>query len=152
MNKRAIFWGAVLVVAGGIFAVSLTMKANAAREEKENTCVQNLKNFKVWMDIYAQHHPQHQLPAATGSAFFPAFKEYIGKEYTDEFLTCPFGGKYRGPARDINAKDYQPTDAVCCDAPSSHSKGINVLYRDGRVVFVPKDTVDYKKALEQTKE
>jgi hypothetical protein len=148
-----IFWSAVVVVAGGLGIWGITARAGKAKAEKQASCTQHLRNLSVWMGFYAKNNKRGELPHETGRAFFRAMKDGIGAEWNEEFLTCPYGGKYRGPKRDLNDPNaYQQSDPIACDDPARHPDGINVLYRDGRVEFAEKDSSKYKRALELTQD
>lgn len=148
-----IFWAGVVVVAGGLGVWGIMARSSRAREEKQAACKQHLQNLGVWMGIYAKNNKRGELPREIGRAFFASMKDGLGPEWNEEFLTCPYGGRYRGPKNDLNDPNaYQQSDPIACDDPSKHPDGINVLYRDGRVEFAEKDSLPYKRALELTRD
>jgi hypothetical protein len=84
-------------------------------------------------------------------------EDVLGKEGM-KVLVCPASGKqggitYRGPKGGwSNAINNRNVIYLACDEPGNHKDGICALKKDGSVVWLKKDTAEYKKALEDTSE
>lgn len=140
------------VVCVGGFVFVLVNQRGVFGQAMEQTCRQQLAT--LYSALRAYEKDEGGAPRETGSAFWAAIAE---TQDVEEALDCPSAvmsdmsrdsWPYRGPAVPW---DRVPEDGIiACDRVKSHLKGVNVLFKNGRVEFAPKDGELYRRALRET--
>ena len=124
-----------------------------AGEAFKEACRQNLEALFEGVGDYESE--VGKLPDRTGSGFWIAIARQGNAE---DLLMCPAAlldnfqenVPYRGPAVPW---DQVPQDGiVACDRFRSHKDGLNVLFKDGRILFAAKGSELQIRALHETRE
>ncbi len=119
----------------------------------KEACRQNLEGLFEGVGDYESE--VGKLSERTGSGFWI---EIAGHREMRELLTCPAAlfenlkenVPYRGPA--VSWDQVAEDGIVACDRVRSHKDGLNVLLKDGRILFAPKGSELHRRALQETLE
>lgn len=117
----------------------------------DDLCRRNLIGMHFAMQEYQT--AKGEIPASTGSQFWV---QILSRDGRTGMLKCPAGsGKprpshYRGPAKTF--KELGDTGILATTFPDDHAGGINILLKNGTVLFAPADSETFKKAMAESKE
>jgi prepilin-type processing-associated H-X9-DG protein len=153
----------ICVAAAGAFLVAILMPSLNRPRDGDGygrlKCASNLRQIGQSLQIYSIEH---------GGVYPPSFDELVvAGDITSEVFVCPYSSDARaeGPTTQALLQDFRtpghnsyvyvigsvpertlsPTHVVAYDAPNNHgaADGMNVLYGDGHVDWVPKRDAVY---------
>jgi hypothetical protein len=115
-----------------------------------DACRGQLAGLQAFLQIAVDS--KQPLPASTGSKFW---SDLVQADAGGFLASCPTSAssassRYRGPARPYAS--LPPEGIVACDPPSAHRQGVNVLLKNGSVVFFPSGSPDHERAFRETAE
>lgn len=115
-----------------------------------DACRSQLEGLRAFLQVAVD--AKQALPSSTGSKFW---NELFQADAGASLAGCPTSTsssapRYRGPARPYAS--LPPEAIVACDPPGAHRQGVNVLLKDGSVVFFPAGSPDHERAFRETAE
>jgi len=150
------------IVLGGLLAVVIVVAAllrffkvdevpDPSRLPPVERCLRHMILLHFAMEEYAA--AKSGPPHGVGSEFWSTILQRDGRT---GMLQCPAGcgrkrpSHFRGPAKPIH--ELQITGVLATTYPDDHEGGINVLLKNGTVLFVPATNEYYRKALAESRE